>query len=187
MKRRDLTAGVVFRYTNGPENDALFVDEIHPATPAGMVVPTDVSITSEDDPDFGPDAPVTIIWKPPTSKQQAEDPKALQPKKPAIHYVPAALLKECSDALEEGRIKYGTAKWRETKTESMTYLGGALRHIFAYIEGEDIDPDSITGKTHLAGAIASLAILVDCIAAGTIVDNRPPKGPGAALMRAVKK
>jgi len=120
-------------------------------------------------------------------QEQAVDPKTAQPKKPAIQYVPVALIKECSDALEEGRIKYGTAKWRETKTESMTYLGGALRHIYAYIEGEDIDPDSITGKSHLAGAIASLAILVDCIAMGTVVDNRPPKGPGAKLMRAVSK
>ncbi len=121
-----------------------------------------------------------------TSKQ-AQDPKVLQPKKPAIQYVPVALIAECADALAEGRIKYGTAKWRETQTEAMTYLGGALRHIFAYIDGEDIDPDSITGKTHLAGAIASLAILVDCIAMGTVVDNRPPKGPGGKLMRAVVK
>lgn len=124
--------------------------------------------------------------KPLGSKQQVEDPKKLQPKKPAIQYVPVALIKECSDALDEGRIKYGTAKWRETKTEVMTYLGGALRHIYSYIDGEDVDPESITGKSHLAGAVASLAILLDCIAMGTVVDNRPPKGPGAALMRAAK-
>jgi len=119
--------------------------------------------------------------------EKAEDPKKLQPKKPSIHYVPVALIHACAEALEEGRIKYGTAKWRETKTEAMTYLGGALRHIYAYIDGEDIDPDSITGKTHLAGAVASLAILLDCIAMGTIVDNRPPKGPGGQLMRPVQK
>jgi len=123
----------------------------------------------------------------PVTSKQEQDPKALQPKKPAIQYVPVALIAECAEALAEGRLKYGVAKWRETETEAMTYLGGALRHIYSYIDGEDIDPDSITGKTHLAGAIASLAILVDCIANGTIVDNRPPKGPGAKLMRAVKK
>lgn len=128
--------------------------------------------------------------KPLGSKQEAEkavDPKKGQPTKPSIQYVPVALMAECAEALAEGRIKYGVAKWRECETESMTYLGGALRHLYAYIDGEDIDPESITGKTHLAGAIASLAILVDCIAAGTIVDNRPPKGPGAKLMRATKK
>lgn len=117
----------------------------------------------------------------------AKDPKELQPKKPAIQYVPVALIASCSEALEEGRIKYGVAKWRECETEAMTYVGGILRHLYSWVDGEEIDPESITGKTHLAGAAASLAILLDCIANGTIVDNRPPKGPGAKLMRAVKK
>ena len=117
------------------------------------------------------------------SKQTATDPKLNQPKKSSIQYVPVALMEACDEALAEGRIKYGVAKWRETPTEVMTYIGGALRHLYAYIDGEDIDPDSVTGKRHLAGAVASLAILLDCQAMGTAVDNRPPKGPGGKLMR----
>ena len=106
------------------------------------------------------------------------DPKAkYNGRKVNVQYVPPALIAACSEALDEGRIKYGCAKWRETKTEMMTYLGGVLRHIYSYIDGEDLDPESLTGKTHLAGAVASLAILLDGIAMGNIVDNRPPKGP----------
>lgn len=110
------------------------------------------------------------------------DPKRLQPKKASIEFVPVALLEACSEALAEGRVKYGTAKWRETDTEAMTYVGGILRHLYAWIDGEDIDPDSSIGKRHLAGAAASLAILLDVIAMGTVIDNRPPKGPGGKLM-----
>lgn len=116
--------------------------------------------------------------KPLGAPEKGEDPKAkYNAQKVNVQYVPPAVIAEISEALDEGRIKYGCAKWRETKTECMTYLGGALRHIYAYIDGEDVDPESLTGKSHLAGALASLAILVDCVKMGRIVDNRPPKGP----------
>lgn len=119
-----------------------------------------------------------------TSDLPVADPKqGAANTKPQPQYVPVALIQAADEALAEGRIKYGVSKWRETRTEAMTYAGAILRHMFAWIEGEDIDPESLVGKRHLAGAAASLAILLDCIAAGTLVDNRPKAVGNAKLTR----
>lgn len=103
--------------------------------------------------------------------------------KPPLHLVPAALTHAVSVGLSEGRDKYGAWNWRSTKVEAMTYVGAILRHLAAYVDGEDADPDSAIGKSHLAGAAASLAILLDAQEGGFLVDNRPPKGAGGRLMR----
>ena len=55
----------------------------------------------------------------------------------------------------------------------------------AWQDGEDIDPDS--GNTHLAHAMASLAILIDALESGNVVDNRPPKGAGAFVLDKYKE
>lgn len=100
-----------------------------------------------------------------------------------LHLVPAALMDAVGRGLSEGRDKYGAWNWRSTQVEAMTYVGAIMRHLMAYVDGEDLDPDSATGKSHLDGAAASLAILLDATHGGFLVDNRPPKGPGGALMR----
>jgi hypothetical protein len=76
--------------------------------------------------------------------------------------------------LKEGAEKYGPWNWRSTKVEVMTYVGAIYRHMAAFVDGEDIDPDSPVGKKHLDGVAASLAILIDAIAGGFAIDNRPP-------------
>ena len=53
--------------------------------------------------------------------------------------------------------------------------------MLAWLDGEEIDPDSATGKTHLDGAIASLAILIDAVESDCGIDNRPKPG-GAPRM-----
>lgn len=87
--------------------------------------------------------------------------------------VPAAAMNAIARGLEEGAKKYGPYNWRDQPVELMTYVGATLRHLFAWIEGEEIDPDSKAGKHHLDGAIADLAIIIDAIKADTFIDNRP--------------
>lgn len=103
-------------------------------------------------------------------------------KKVALQLVPAALDVAAAKGLKEGAVKYGAFNWRENDVEVMTYVGAIKRHLAAWVDGEEIDPDSIHGKHHLDGVAASLAILLDAMAGGFAVDNRPPAGPGPRLV-----
>lgn len=110
-------------------------------------------------------------------KQQYGDAKV------ALQLLPPALLVYGALGFKEGAIKYGGFNYRETKIEAMTYIGAILRHIEAYLDGEDIDPDSILGKPHLSGIIASAGILADATENGNLIDNRPKKGTATALLK----
>lgn len=47
-----------------------------------------------------------------------------------------------------------------------------MRHLMAWWEGQDLDPDS--GLSHISKAMASLAVLRDCQIGGNAIDDRPP-------------
>jgi hypothetical protein len=106
-------------------------------------------------------------------------------KKLPLHRVPPSLMLYAAMAFGTGAEKYGSFNWRELPVETATYYSAALRHLFAWFDGEDFDPDS--GNPHLAHAIASLAVLVDAIESGRVVDNRPTTGPAAAVIAAAVK
>lgn len=105
-------------------------------------------------------------------------------KKVPLHLVPGAASAYIAMGLKEGARKYGAFNWRESDIESMTYVGAALRHIAAFVDGETIDPES--GNPHLAHAMASLAILVDAMELGSVSDNRPKSGPAAKTLEGFK-
>jgi len=113
-----------------------------------------------------------------------ENPKqAHGDRKPALHLVPPALSIGAARAFAEGAAKYGAFNWRHTKVRASTYIAGILRHALAYLDGEDLDPESTRGKHHLEGVAASLAILMDAKDGGFLIDDRPPAGPAPKLMR----
>lgn len=93
-------------------------------------------------------------------------------RKVPLQLVPPAASIAIAMGLAEGAEKYGPWNWRASNVEVMTYYGAIQRHLAAWLEGEYTDPDG-SGKSHLAGAIASLAILIDATECGTAVDNRP--------------
>lgn len=106
------------------------------------------------------------------------DPKqeAGQAKAP-FHALPFAVVAEMAVAHGEGALKYGRHNWRSGEVLASTYYAAALRHIFAWVEGEDTDPDS--GLSHLVKAMASLAVLRDAQIQGRALDDRPqPSPPG---------
>lgn len=83
-------------------------------------------------------------------------------------------------ALLDGALKYGRSNWRSGGVRASIYFDACNRHLNAWFEGEDTDPDS--GLPHLGHALACLALLVDAEAAGKLVDDRQYPGGYRALV-----
>lgn len=114
--------------------------------------------------------------------EQPTNPKdALGQRKPRLSLIPPSFLVRIAVAFKEGAKKYGAFNWRKQKIGAMAYVDPMLRHLLAWADGEDIDPES--GKHHLDGVGASLAILIDAMETGNLIDDRPPKGSTGELIR----
>lgn len=90
--------------------------------------------------------------------------------------VPAQVIAEVGLAMLEGSLKYGRHNFRSVGVRGSVYYDAALRHLTAWWEGQDFDPDS--DLPHIVKAIACLAVLRDSQTQGNWVDDRPPKTPG---------
>ena len=101
-----------------------------------------------------------------------------------LHLIPSPALIEAAKALMDGARKYGAYNWREEGVGACTYLSAAMRHIRAYLDGEQVAVDS--DVHHLGHAIACLAILLDAEAVGNLVDDRPHPAPTASLLDMLK-
>lgn len=93
--------------------------------------------------------------------------------KTPLSTVSAAVLAELGVAMLEGALKYGRHNYRVAGVRSSVYYDAVMRHMMAWWEGEDTDPDS--GLSHVTKAIASLAVLRDAMIQGKLADDRPPK------------
>ena len=97
-------------------------------------------------------------------------------RKVPIHLWPASATIMGSLGLLDGALKYGRSNWRESGVRASTYYDAANRHLQAWFEGEQADPDS--GLPHLCHALACLAIIVDAEASGKLTDDRMYQGHG---------
>lgn len=86
--------------------------------------------------------------------------------------VPAPVVAELGLAMLEGALKYGRHNYRIAGVRASTYYDAAMRHLTAWWEGEDIDPDS--GLPHPVKAMACLAIIRDAARRDMLTDDRPP-------------
>jgi hypothetical protein len=111
---------------------------------------------------------------PPNPKQIFGD------KKVPLGLVPPSAILYAGLALSDGARKYGAYNWREKSVEAMTYIHACQRHLMAWQDGEELASDS--GFPHLGHAIACLAILIDTITIGNLIDNRPKPGTLPALL-----
>lgn len=89
--------------------------------------------------------------------------------------VSRAVLAEVGLAMMEGARKYGRHNYRVVPVRAEVYFEACNRHLDAWWEGENIDPDS--GLPHLAKAIACLFVIRDAIIQNSWYDDRPPKTP----------
>jgi hypothetical protein len=87
-----------------------------------------------------------------------------------LHLWPASATMMGCLALLDGMLKYGRSNFREAGVRASIYYDACNRHMNAWFEGEDTDPDS--GLPHLAHALACIAVIVDAQAADKLVDDR---------------
>lgn len=74
--------------------------------------------------------------------------------KPRMHLLPPKAITEVAKVLTFGAQKYDEDNWRKLDNLQNRYTSGALRHIFAHMDGEQLDPES--GISHLAHALCCL-------------------------------
>jgi hypothetical protein len=102
-----------------------------------------------------------------------EDPKKLHgAEKTPLGLIPTVAMDVMSAVLKHGADKYGEANWRTAPIAISTYTSAFFRHLNAWRDGEDLDPDS--GVSHLGHVMAACAIILDSARAGTLVDARRP-------------
>lgn len=119
-----------------------------------------------------------------TECSDAANPKqAYGDKKLPTHLVPPALVLEAAPNMRDGAAKYGPYNWRSKKVEVMTYVAAIQRHLSAFIDGEDVDPESKSGATHLGAIAACVGIIADARNMGNLIDNRPPRGSAGDVIR----
>ena len=108
---------------------------------------------------------------------------ALGADKLPLHLWPAGATALGSLALLDGALKYGRSNYRAIGVRASIYKDALARHVDAWFEGEDNDPQS--GLPHLAHALACLAIIVDAQQAGQLTDDRMYPGGHRAAMDAL--
>jgi hypothetical protein len=86
-------------------------------------------------------------------------------------YFPMLAMPYIWSVFNKGLVKYSPFSWRDGETGSMELLNAALRHIYLYVSGTDLDSES--GESHISHAAANLLLLLDMLENGTLVDNRP--------------
>ena len=86
--------------------------------------------------------------------------------------VPQNVMHELGVAMLEGALKYGRHNWRESGVHYSTYYDACRRHLDAWWEGENTDPES--GLPHVIKAMACLVVIRDAQWAEKATDDRPP-------------
>ncbi|MCA1995710.1 MAG: DUF5664 domain-containing protein [Armatimonadetes bacterium] len=89
--------------------------------------------------------------------------------KPRIELIDGYALEEIGRVLAFGAEKYGAHNWRRGIATSRL-LGAVMRHILAFSQGYDEDPES--GLPHLAHAAAGLTFLIWTVAHRPDLDDR---------------
>lgn len=140
------------------------VTEPAPVTTAEPVQPTETP----------PKQKRTTTRKKPVSSLKPSNPKdSVGIKKVPMSCVPATVIAELGVAMLEGALKYGRHNYRAVGVRASVYYDAEQRHMKAFWEGEDIDPES--RLSHITKAIATLTVLRDSMIRGNWVDDRPPK------------
>lgn len=106
-------------------------------------------------------------------------------KKAPLHLIPAAADIAEAQVLRFGAGRYGEFNWREEQIQASVYISAAKRHLAAWFDGEDLDPESKV--SHLAHARACMSILLDAISLDGVIDDRPTEGAAARLIKECEK
>jgi len=116
--------------------------------------------------------PVSIPRGPfPPAADNPDNPKDKFGKvKPCVSLIPpVAILAEALVAAL-GAHKYGPFNWREKPVNARTYADAAMRHLQAWLDGDELDDESRV--SHLAHVRSCMAILIDAQSTGNMIDDR---------------
>ena len=103
------------------------------------------------------------------------EPQKFDGEKIRVELLPVDALEEIAKVLTFGAIKYAAGNWATGSGFKWSRLAGALlRHIFAWMRGEDRDPES--GISHLAHAGCMLLFLLSHVLRNHGEDDRAPTG-----------
>lgn len=124
-------------------------------------------LVTEDGIEHGPSIvpPVSL-----TSMDDGNPKDKLGDAKPQMGLIPVGAMEDIARVMELGAKKYGAYNWRSKAVRMMVYAHAALRHLFAWIGGEDLDPES--GRSHLAHLAACALIILDATKVGKAIDDR---------------
>ena len=90
--------------------------------------------------------------------------------KTPLGLIPPTAMEQTAWVHKLGSDKYGPWNWRKTGVCASTYVNAILRHLNAWRDGEDLDPES--GFSHLAHIACSANILMDAAKVGKLQDDR---------------
>ena len=92
--------------------------------------------------------------------------------KPPLQLIPTHALVQAAKVFGFGASKYGENNWRNdiSKYGWTRHYGSIQRHLTAWNDGEDLDPES--GLPHLAHAMTQLMILLQVVKEAPDCDNR---------------
>lgn len=88
-------------------------------------------------------------------------------------------------AMTEGHCKYGGYNFREAGVLASVYVDACMRHLFKWVNGQNVDPK--TQVPELASALACIAVIIDAFECGKLNDDRPPKAPLASLLESFEQ
>jgi len=117
--------------------------------------------------------------KPPTVSSNPKD--IAGTKKPPLRLLPTIGLVYLAKVMALGAKKYGPWNWRDAAVRATVYDEAALRHLFAVLDGQDLDEES--GLPHEAHIMACMAIKLDAKACGKLIDDRNKSGNVAPLLK----
>ena len=102
--------------------------------------------------------------------------------KTPLALIPPIAMEKIALVHQLGSKKYGAFNWRKTGVCASTYVNAIMRHLNAWRDGEDLDPES--GISHLAHIACGCNILLDADYCNTLQDDRnkiPDKKPYPSL------
>jgi hypothetical protein len=91
-------------------------------------------------------------------------------RKAPMWLIPPSSMQQTAWVHKLGAEKYGAFNWRETGVCATTYISAIMRHLNAWRDGEDLDPES--GISHLAHIACSCNILMDASHCNRMQDDR---------------
>lgn len=101
-------------------------------------------------------------------------------KKAPLHLIPSSPLARLAMVMKLGAKKYGPYNWREKDVRLTVYISAAERHLRAILDGESVDSES--QMPHAAHVMACMAIIIDAMDTGNLIDDRPPPGKFAEVI-----